>query len=168
MTCIRGGCEGRLSRARRRAEAEVAIVRAGVDMATVVGPTAAKGTRRSTMLLEGVVAVVIVSAGQVVIVIAGHVPDAVVDGDAYCGTLICCCESSRRAPPIRPHRLDPRLLSGRPSTQRAPANLCTPWGAQGNRRTFTPQRRPSLARRQHPRRNRNQHPTAPSGLNASG
>ena len=35
-----------------KAEEHVAIVRAGVGMATAVGPTAAKGARGSTMLLR--------------------------------------------------------------------------------------------------------------------
>ena len=40
--------------------------------------------------------------------------------------------------------------------------------AQGNRQTFTPQRRHPRARRQHPRRKRNQPPTASAGLTVSG
>ena len=41
-----------IEKGEEKAESEVDIVRAGVDMATVVGPTAAKGARGSTMLLR--------------------------------------------------------------------------------------------------------------------
>ena len=41
-----------IEKSEEKAESEVAIVRPGVDIATVVGPTAAKGARGSAMLLR--------------------------------------------------------------------------------------------------------------------
>ena len=72
---------------------------------------------------------------------------------------------------LGPHRLDPNLLWGRPSTPRAPANLCKPWG-QWSRRTFTLRPSRCRTRRQRPRRTRrrtcSRPQTASSGFPASG